>query len=231
MTSGLSRSRSQYQSSTRRSPCVVSVMGGLGAFGGPCVVISLPRPPRALSTTLKATDRRSMDRGRLWGRIFVGVAFAAAVSSAFLGEGVSRALVTAAGGLAALAALVWGVRRYRLDRSLQWHVGRPITWKLLGAGLALLIFGGFVRSLWGSGLHVPAAGDLFVVAAYPLLAAGLLLMVRGRAPGQSLNSLLLGAIVAIAVAFSAWMLLFGGLVHSGKLSVLAASIALAVPAF
>src|SRR3954451_22758705 len=110
-----------------------------------------------------------MGRGRLWGPIFVGAAFAAAVLSASVGGNRNRSLVTAVGGLAALAALVWGVRQHRLARSLPWHVGRPITWKLLGAGLGLLVAGGFARSLSGTGLQVPSVGDLLVVAAYPCL--------------------------------------------------------------
>src|SRR3954471_13604704 len=134
-----------------------------------------------------------MGMDRRWGRLLVAIAFAVAVGSAFMAEGPARSLVSTFGGLAALAALVYGVRQHRLDRSLLWHVGRPITWKFLGGGLALLVVGGYVRSLSGTGLELASAGDLLVVGAYPLLAAGLLLMVRGRAPGQSLNSLLLGA--------------------------------------
>jgi diguanylate cyclase (GGDEF)-like protein len=170
-----------------------------------------------------------MGVGRLWGRIVVGAAFAVAVASALLPESLSRSLVTTGGGAAALLALVYGVRRHRLDRSLQWHVGRPITWKLLGAGLGLLFAGGFVRAVSGSGESVGGWGDLLVVAAYPYVAAGLLLMVRGRAPGQSLNSLLLGGIVATAVAFPLWMLVFDGLVRRGSLHPVEGILAVALP--
>ncbi|MCU1451131.1 MAG: diguanylate cyclase/phosphodiesterase with sensor(s) [Acidimicrobiales bacterium] len=171
-----------------------------------------------------------MGVGRSWGRIAVGAAFVVAVASAFLPESLSRSLVTTGGGVAAVLALVYGVHRHRLDRSLQWHVGRPVTWKLLGAGLGLLVAGGFVRAVTGSGEGVGNAGDLLVVAAYPYLVAGLLLMVRGRAPGQSLNSLLLGGIVATAMAFPLWMLVFDGLVHGHQLTVLQGILAVGLPA-
>src|SRR5437763_8235001 len=167
---------------------------------------------------------------RLRGRVFVGVAFAVAVASLLLPGTMPRALVTTAGGIAAVGALVYGVHRYRLDRSLQWHVGRPITWKLLGCGLGLLVAGGFVRSVLQAGDHVASPGDLLVVAAYPCMVAGLLLMVRGRAPGQSLNSLLLGGIVATAVCFPMWMLVLDGRVHSGQLGLLTAVVGVGLPA-
>src|SRR5437588_4139722 len=167
---------------------------------------------------------------RLRGRVFVGVAFAVAVASLLLPGTLPRALVSAAGGIAAVGALVYGVHRYRLDRSLQWHVGRPITWKLLGCGLGLLVAGGFIRSVLLASDKVASPGDLLVVAAYPCMIAGLLLMVRGRAPGQSLNSLLLGSIVAVAVSFPLWMLVFDGLVHRGHVGLLTAVVGLGLPA-
>ena len=171
-----------------------------------------------------------MGVNRLQGRVFVGAAFAVAVATGFLPPNLPRAVVSAAGGVAAILALVYGVHRYRLDRSLQWHVGRPITWKLLGCGLGLLVAGGFIRSVLQASDRVGSPGDLLVVAAYPCMIAGLLLMLRGRAPGQSLNSLLLGSIVAIAVSFPLWMLVFDGLIHRGHLGLLTAVVGLGLPA-
>src|SRR5205807_7343232 len=115
-------------------------------------------------------------------------------------------------------ALIYGVHHYRLDRSLQWHVGRPITWKLQGAGLALLVASTVVRSVSGSGGDLPSLADLLVLAAYPCMITGVLLMVRGRAPGQSVNSLLLGGIIAGSTAFPVWMLFFDRLVQHGHRS-------------
>src|SRR5204862_5668714 len=60
--------------------------------------------------------------------------------------------------------------------------------------------------------------------------AGVLLMVRGRAPGQSLNSLLLGGIIASSTAFAVWMMMFDRLVQHGSLSLGAGVVALGVPA-
>jgi diguanylate cyclase (GGDEF)-like protein len=167
---------------------------------------------------------------RLLGRIFVGAAFAVAFASALLPGNLARGLVSTAGGVGAVAALAYGVHRYRLDRSLQWHVGRPITWKLLGCGLGLLVAGGFVRSVLEASERVASPADLLVVASYPCMIAGLLLMVRGRAPGQTLNSLLLGGIVATAVCFPLWMLVLDGRVHSGHLGLLTAVVGLGLPA-
>src|SRR5204863_7351306 len=129
-----------------------------------------------------------MGKGRLLAKLFVGGAFAAAVTSVFLPDGVDTALLPAA-GIVALLALTYGVHHYRLDRSLQWHVGRPITCKLLGAGLALLVASTFLRSISGSGADLPSLADLLVLRAYPCIIAGVLLMVRGRPPGPSGKSL------------------------------------------
>ncbi|HKN38703.1 MAG TPA: hypothetical protein VJ456_06310, partial [Acidimicrobiia bacterium] len=170
-----------------------------------------------------------MGKGRLLAKVFVGGAFAVAVASVFLPVGAQRFVVPGA-GLAALLALAWGVHHYRLDRSLLWHVGRPITWKLQGAGLALLVGGAAVRLLLGTGADVPSLADILVLCSYPCIIAGVLLMVRGRAPGQSVNSLLLGGIIAGSVTFPVWMLIFDRLVRHGQLTLAAGIVALGLPA-
>src|SRR5207248_7022194 len=134
------------------------------------------------------------------------------------------------GGIAAVGGVVCGVPGSRVARSVPWPVGRPIAWRPLGCGRGLLVTGGFVRSVLQAGDHVASPGDLLVVAAYPCMVAGLLLMVRGRAPGQSLNSLLLGGIVATAVCFPMWMLVLDGRVHSGHLGLLTAVVGVGLPA-
>jgi diguanylate cyclase (GGDEF)-like protein len=147
--------------------------------------------------------------GRLVWRGFVVAVAATSLATAFAPERLGRSTLAPAAGLLALVAVAAGVRRYRLDRSLLWHVGRPITWILLGCGLAILVGSGLLRALaWPHSAASPA--DVLALAAYPCLLAGLLLMVQGRAPGQTLNTALLSGIVAMAAGFALWMLVFGG---------------------
>jgi diguanylate cyclase (GGDEF)-like protein len=132
---------------------------------------------------------------------------ATALATALAPERIGRSTLAPAAGLLALVAVAAGVRRYRLDRSLLWHVGRPITWMLLGSGLGLIVASGLLRAqLWPDAIASPA--DLLAAAAYPCLLAGLLLMVQGRAPGQTVNTALLSGIVALAAGFPLWMLVF-----------------------
>src|SRR4051812_33345453 len=62
MTSGSSRSRSQYQSSTRVSPCMVSSVGRRAAIGGVSIT---PKPDtathRVLWRSLRCCRTRSVD--------------------------------------------------------------------------------------------------------------------------------------------------------------------------
>ena len=56
---------------------------------------------------------------------------ATSLAAALAPDHVGQKALAPAAGLLALVAVGAGVRRYRLDRSLLWHVGRPITWMLL----------------------------------------------------------------------------------------------------
>src|SRR5207244_1432157 len=112
-------------------------------------------------------------------------------------------------------------------RSLLWHVGRPITWMLLGGGLALFAGAGLLRALLADGAGSPA--DIVAAASYPCLLAGLLLMVQGRAPGQTLNTALLSGIVALAAGFPVWMLVFDPRVQNRSIGVAAGLAAFGFP--
>src|SRR5947209_15190865 len=110
-------------------------------------------------------------------------------------------------GALAMAGLAVGVHAHRLDHSLLWHVGRSKPWVLLGAGLAAEV------ALDGALAASPPTRLPFVVApltlaAYGAMAAGTLVLIRGRAPGRTVDALLTSAIVAASVGLPAWVLGF-----------------------
>jgi diguanylate cyclase len=91
-----------------------------------------------------------------------------------------RAVVYCSLGLGTVAALVAGVRLYRPSR--------PLAWYLMAAGQLSFTLGDAINYGYEWALRVEApypslAG--FYLVCYPLLVAGLLLLVRGRAPGAT----------------------------------------------
>jgi hypothetical protein len=79
-------------------------------------------------------------------------------------------------GLSAVVAIAVGARRH--------HPARPLAWYLLAAGVLSFITGDLIYKVSNEILHIeppfPSVADLFYLAMYPFLAAGLLQLVRAR---------------------------------------------------
>lgn len=107
-------------------------------------------------------------------------------------------------GGSSVAAIVAGTR---------WHrPARPLAWYLVAAGQLSFITGDWlyvvrVRVLQ-TGQVFPSIVDLFYLAFYPLLVAGLLL-IRRRSPGQDLAGLIDAAIITIGLGLLSWVFLIG----------------------
>jgi diguanylate cyclase (GGDEF)-like protein len=110
-------------------------------------------------------------------------------------------------GALAITALAVGVRSYRLEHPLLWHVGRTKPWVLLGTGLAGVIVVDAGRAAAPS-TSVSSAFALLAVPAYGLMAAGTVALIQGRAPARTADALLTSAIITISVAFPVWTLAF-----------------------
>jgi|GEM_PF-7019551 len=110
-------------------------------------------------------------------------------------------------GALAVVALAVGVRSYRLEHPLMWHVGRTKPWVLLGTGLALTIAVDAGRAASPTST-IAAAFALLALPAYGLMALGTLALIQGRAPGRTADALLTSAIITISVAFPVWTLAF-----------------------
>jgi two-component system cell cycle response regulator len=102
--------------------------------------------------------------------------------------------------LSAAVALAIGIRRHKPAQAMAW-------WLLVAGQLATttadVTF--YVAHLFAGDVAYPNFADVLYLAAYPLTAAGLLLLVRARTPGWDLPSVIDAAIVSISVGLVAWI--------------------------
>src|SRR4051812_24174073 len=148
--------------------------------------------------------------GRVANKVFLGIIVLAALAVPFMPDSAAVAWTPPLIGIASVVALVVGVRGHRMDRSLLWHVGRPEAWTLLGAGLGSIVMADVVRTVssGNAGPVYASLGDAFMLPGYVAVAAGLILLIRGRAPGRTVDCVVMAAIGALAVALPAWVLIF-----------------------
>ena len=128
-------------------------------------------------------------------------------------------------GLSTVAAIAVGARCNR--------PARPLAWCLLAAGALSFISGDLIYKVSNEVFRVeppfPSAADLFYLAMYPLLAAGLLLLVRARTPGRDRRSLIDALLITTGLGLLSWVFLMGPYVHQASLSVLERLVSIAYP--
>ncbi|MEV4348228.1 bifunctional diguanylate cyclase/phosphodiesterase [Actinoplanes sp. NPDC049596] len=108
-------------------------------------------------------------------------------------QGLAQSLVYNAVGLVYAVVMVVGVRLFR--------PARPAMWYLFAAGQLMFVIGDVIWEIYEYVLHLspyPSPADIFYLACYPLLAAGLVLLVRER-HGRDLAGLIDAAILATGV--------------------------------
>jgi hypothetical protein len=94
-------------------------------------------------------------------------------------------------GLSAVVAIVVGVRRHR--------PARPLIWWCFAAGQLLFVVGDVLYAVIDQVLRqssFPSVADGFYLAGYPVLAIGLLILIRGRISGRDRAGLIDAAIIA-----------------------------------
>ena len=123
-------------------------------------------------------------------------------------------------GFSGVAAIVVGI----------WmHSPRArIAWWLFGVG-QLLFFSGDVYTYSNPDAPFPSPGDALYLAVYPVLMAGLLVLVKRRNPRRDPAALIDALILTIGVGLLSWVFLIAPNIHLGDISWLAKAVSIAYP--
>lgn len=125
---------------------------------------------------------------------------AASLGILALPVGLGRDLVIVAAGMAAVAAILVGVRRYEPVRRGPWY--------LMAAGVGLWTSG---DAAWAWLVHIaevepfPSVADVLYLLAYPLLAAALLMLGRRRGAPWNASAMLDALIIATVAGLVLWV--------------------------
>jgi signal transduction histidine kinase len=158
-------------------------------------------------------------------RVFIVAELAFGVAYFLLPPSGIRAIVQSATSLGMVVAIVIGTR--------VWRPSRPLAWYLIAFGQLLFTAGDAYSSFheWVLGLEVPfpSIADVFYLAFYPVLAAALLLLVRGRAPGRDAASLIDATIITTGIGMLSWVFLIRPYVRLPDLSLTERLVSIAYP--
>jgi signal transduction histidine kinase len=127
-------------------------------------------------------------------------------------------------GVSSVVAIIVGIRRHRPAQARAWY--------LFAAGLLSFVTADIIFYTYQDilGVHIfPSAADVFYLASYPFVMAGLLLLIRSRAPGRDLPSLLDALVIASGAAMLSWVFLIVPLAHDQGLSLAERLVAIAYP--
>jgi diguanylate cyclase (GGDEF)-like protein len=162
-------------------------------------------------------------RDRIW-KWYVAAGAIALAGYSFIPTVDEADLAYFAIGMSAVVAILAGVSLL--------HPVRRAPWYLMAAGQLSWVIGDSVSS-WYQNIEAdgvfPSLADVFYVAAYPLLAFSLVVMIRGRRTDRDVAGLLDSAILTSALALLSWVLLAGPALLASAESPGAAAVGLAYP--
>jgi diguanylate cyclase (GGDEF)-like protein/PAS domain S-box-containing protein len=137
----------------------------------------------------------------------------------------AKLIIWPAIGWSSVVAIVVGVRRHRPDA--------PLAWYLMALGMATFITGDDLFSFRNFVQHAevpfPSYIDVVYLAIYPILTAGLVLLIRRRTPGRDRASLLDAAIITCGAGLLSWVILIVPYFRSQDIGVLERLTSIAYP--
>ena len=151
--------------------------------------------------------------GRAW-RIYLAGGLAAVALYLLLPlEGLASSLAYDLIGLSSVAAILVAVRHHR--------PARPLLWWCFAIGQLLFVIGDVLYAVIEQVLHqgpFPSIADGFYLAGYPILATGLLILIRGRISGRDRAGLIDAAIIATGLGLLSWSFLMKPIAADPSLS-------------
>jgi diguanylate cyclase (GGDEF)-like protein/PAS domain S-box-containing protein len=189
--------------------------------------------PAPTNTTPRVDVRHSPDRpGRLrrraWWLYLAGMAAltTAYMCGHFLGpHWLNSGPVYNLIGASTVVALIVGARINSKARRLPWY--------LFAVGQALFVTGDALaynyERIFGAALPFPSIADPFYLAFYPLLVAGMLLLIHERNEARDSASLIDALIVTVAAATVSWIYLMAPYAHDHTLTLLTKLTSIAYP--
>jgi diguanylate cyclase (GGDEF)-like protein/PAS domain S-box-containing protein len=128
-------------------------------------------------------------------------------------------------GLSGVLAIVAGIRMHK--------PGARAAWWLFAAGQFLFFSGDLYTysypKLFGVDVQFPSIGDAFYLLVYPVLMAGLFILVRRRSPRRDRAALIDALILTIGIGLLSWVFLIAPNVHLKNLSLLENAVSVAYP--
>jgi len=155
---------------------------------------------------------------------FLAVGAVAIALYQLLPRGIVQDIVYVGLGLCGVAAILIGVRMHRPVRALPWY--------LMAAGQLTWVCGDIKGSWDGDVAQIdafPSVADALYVAAYPVLAAGMLALIWRRRQRGDTSGLLDSAIVTAGLGMLSWVLLARPTVADAGESFAAAAVSVAYP--
>ena len=128
-------------------------------------------------------------------------------------------------GLSSTIAIAIGIRMHRPKARL--------AWRLLLLGQLLYVAGDIYTytypELLGGTVGFPSAGDAIYLSVYPVLVAGLFLLVRQRNPTRDRSAVIDSLILTVGLALLSWIFLVAPNIHASGLSLSAKLVSVAYP--
>jgi diguanylate cyclase (GGDEF)-like protein/PAS domain S-box-containing protein len=128
-------------------------------------------------------------------------------------------------GLSPVVAIFYGIRRHK--------PASRTAWGLLAAGSALFWLGDLYTysypKLLQADVPFPSLGDGLYILMYPVMMAGLLMLVRSRRRGSDQAGLIDGLILTVGLALPSWTALIAPYLHMGDLGLLGKLVSVAYP--
>ena len=164
------------------------------------------------------TPRRLASLAAEWGWLaYLACAVPAVVIAAMAAGGPLGAGTDAAVAATGIIALLAGLRLMR-PRA-------PAAWYFIAAGMGLFVAGDVLSAeyerVFGMAERFPSAADAVYLAAYPLVGAGLALLIHARHPKRDRASLVDTLVFTIGAGAVSWIFLIGPFVHEDAFTQLA----------